>query len=121
MSRVIPTVFSPDAPITGQDHPAVERRLQGNPRRLTRSVVESETGFSAGVWQCEVGAWKIRFAADKQEFFCVLAGKVRLHDEQGEQWLVEAGQAAVIPAGFCGVFEVVEAVTKYYVVQQGAG
>lgn len=119
MSRLTPLVFSPDWPITGQDHPAAERRLQGNPLRLTRAAFESDTGFSAGVWSCEPGSWKIRFADDKQEFFCVLAGRVRLQDEQGNAWQIEPGQAAVIPAGFCGVFEVLEAVTKYYVVQQG--
>lgn len=99
------------------DQPSADRLVSGNPQRTTWShYASADKLLSCGVWACEVGAWKIRFAADKEEFFCVLEGKVRLWDEAGLAVVVSAGEAAVIPAGFVGRFEVLEAVRKYFVV-----
>lgn len=97
------------------DYPRPERLVTGNPKRLTSSLYEHPT-MSCGIWQCEVGAWRIEFAANKQEFFQVIKGIVRLHDQQGSTVEIHAGQAGVIPPSFVGMFEVVEAVEKYYVI-----
>ena len=78
---------------------------QGGPKALARRV---DTG--------ETGRWRIAFAADKEEFFAVLEGRVRLWDADGVAVEVRAGDAAVIPAGFRGEFEVCEPVRKFYVV-----
>ncbi|MGD9944739.1 MAG: cupin domain-containing protein [Burkholderiaceae bacterium] len=106
-----------DEPVAAvEDRPAPERLLNGNPRRLTWNWFEAgERGLSAGRWQCEVGAWRIRFGPAKDEFFHVIEGRVRLHGPGGRVVDVGPGEAAVIPAGFEGVFEVVEPVTKHYV------
>lgn len=96
------------------DYPRSERLVAGNPKRLTYSIYEHPQ-MSCGVWHCEVGAWRIEFAANKQEFFQVIRGLVRLHDTQGGMIEIGAGQAGIIPPAFVGVFEVVEAVEKYYV------
>ncbi|BBF84685.1 hypothetical protein DLM_1045 [Aquitalea magnusonii] len=101
------------------DQPRPDRLLAGNPQRYTWTHYETaDEALSCGIWACETGAWRIRFAADKHEFFCVIEGLVRLHDETGKVVAVKAGEAAVIPAGFVGVFEVVQAVRKYFVVCQ---
>ena len=97
------------------DYPRAERLLTGNPQRLTQSLYE-HPNMSCGIWQCEVGAWRIEFASNKQEFFTVITGKVRLHDTQGNFVNIYAGQAGVIPPNFKGIFEVVEIVKKYYVI-----
>ena len=102
-----------------EDRPRPDRLLQGNPLRHTWTHYETvDQALSCGIWACETGAWRIRFAEDKHEFFCVIEGLVRLHDEAGLVVEVKAGEAAVIPAGFVGVFEVVEPVRKYFVVCQ---
>ncbi|PXX50562.1 hypothetical protein DFR38_102219 [Aquitalea magnusonii] len=104
-------------PVT--DRPRPERLLSGNPQRHTWTHYETaDEVLSCGIWACEPGAWRIHFAADKHEFFCVIEGLVRLHDEAGKVVDVKPGEAAVIPAGFIGVFEVVQAVRKYFVVCQ---
>ena len=60
---------------------------------------------------------KIQIVLDyKQEFFQVISGKVRLHSEDGSYHDITAGNAGVIPPNFCGTFEVLEAVKKYYVI-----
>ncbi|WP_159878067.1 cupin domain-containing protein [Aquitalea denitrificans] len=102
-----------------EDRPRADRLLQGNPLRHTWTHYETtDQLLSCGVWACGTGAWRIQFADDKHEFFCVIEGLVRLHDEAGGVVEVGAGEAAVIPAGFVGVFEVVAPVKKYFVVCQ---
>ncbi len=99
------------------DFPRPDRLLSGNPKRTTWTHYQSPTqAVSSGIWACEVGSWRIQFADDKEEFFCVIEGQVCLWDESGHGVVVKAGEAAVIPAGFCGRFEVQEAVRKYFVV-----
>ena len=111
-----PVVFSHSQPPVVQDHPRPERLVQGNPARGTQSFYASgDRLLDCGIWSCEIGAWRIRFSPTRDEFFTVMQGLVRLHAEDGESFDVAAGDAAVIPAGFTGVFEVVEPVRKYYV------
>lgn len=98
------------------DYPRPDRLVKGNPQRLTFSLYE-HPHMNCGIWQCEVGAWNIQFADNKQEFFQVIEGVVRLHDRETQAFVeITAGDAGVIPPGFVGTFEVVEAVKKYYVV-----
>ena len=98
------------------DFPRPDRLVQGNPKRETASLY-AHPNMDCGIWQCEVGAWNIVFAANKQEFFHVLVGHVRLHDTQTQSFIdVKAGDAGVIPPGFVGTFEVIETVKKYFVV-----
>ena len=65
----------------------------------------------------EIGAWNIQFADNKQEFFQIIEGIVRIHDAKTNSFIeVTAGNAGIIPPSFVGTFEVVEAVKKYYVI-----
>lgn len=96
------------------DYPRADRLLKGNPKRETYALYE-HPNMDCGIWHCEVGAWRIVFAANKQEFFQVISGVVRIHDLNGQFIEVAAGQAGVIPPAFEGVFEVLETVKKFYV------
>lgn len=103
------------------DHPRPDRLQAGNPRRETWALYASSDGqTTAGIWACEVGRWRIVFAPNKEEYFFVLEGHVRLHDAQGAFVDVLAGQGAVIPAGFEGAFEVISPVRKHFVVVERA-
>lgn len=98
------------------DYPRPDRLVQGNPKRETSSVYQ-HPNMDCGIWQCEVGAWNIVFADNKQEFFTVIEGVVRIHDQASSTYIeVTAGEAGIIPPSFVGTFEVVKAVKKYYVV-----
>ena len=113
--RIVP-MGQPRGP--GQiDHPRADRLVSGNPRRETWPLYETADGVtSVGIWACEVGMWRIVFAPNKEEYFFVLEGHVRLHDLAGTAVDVRAGEGAVIPAGFEGAFEVVAPVRKHFVV-----
>ena len=102
------------------DRPRPDRLLAGNPLRTTWQHDQAAAGrISSGIWACEPGRWRIEFADDKHEFFCVITGRVRLHDGSGQISEIGPGEAAIIPTGFSGAFEVVEPVRKYYLVIQG--
>lgn len=96
------------------DHPRAERRVRGNPLRTTWTH-HDQHGLSAGVWACEPGAWRIAFAPDTHEFFHVLEGRIRITSDAGEAREFGPGDACVIPAGFTGLFEVLEPVRKHFV------
>ncbi len=63
--------------------------------------------------------FKVKMSANKQEFFQVIEGSVRLHDAKtGEFVEIHAGNAGIIPPSFKGTFEVLEKVKKYYVLTE---
>lgn len=98
------------------DYPRPDRLVTGNPKRLTQSLYE-HPNMNCGIWQCEVGAWNIQFADNKQEFFQVIEGVIRLHDARTQTFIeVKAGEAGVIPPSFIGMFEVIKTVKKYFVI-----
>lgn len=108
------TVFTDVITTPEFDRPRPDRLASGNPNRTTWNHYES-SGVSAGLWECEVGSWRIAFANDKDEFFHVLEGRIRITDEAGISKEFGPGDACVIPGGFSGLFEVVEQVKKHYV------
>lgn len=111
------TEFRNQAPLPEYDHPREERRLEGNPRRTTWNHFTNATGeVHAGIWACEKGSWRIAFPPNKDEYFHVLEGRCRVIDELGQAAEAGPGDALVIPAGFKGVFEVLEPVRKHYVI-----
>ncbi len=113
------TVFSRCSPAPVFDHPRPERLVAGNPRRTTREFFNSpDTGRSAGIWSCEPGAWRIAFAEGKDEFFCIIEGRLRITASDGQAAEFGPGEAGVIPSGFSGTFEVLSPVRKYYVVME---
>lgn len=111
------TVFSRNAPPPAYDRPRPDRLVSGNPLRATcEHFVAAAGDASAGIWTCEPGAWNIAFAPGKDEFFCIIDGRIRITDPAGEAAEFGPGEAGVIPAGFTGTFEVLAACRKYYVV-----
>lgn len=116
------TVFARHTPAPTYDRPRPDRLVRGNPLRTTFEHFLSPGGdLSAGIWACEPGAWNIAFAAGKDEFFCVIEGRLRITDTDGTTAEFGPGDACVIPGGFSGTFEVLEAVLKHYVVVERPG
>jgi len=105
------------APTPVVDHPRPDRLVAGNPDRTTWTHYSAAPGdFDCGIWECEPGAWRIAFAPGKEEFFHVISGRLRITSHAGEAREFGPGDACVIPAGFEGVFEVIEHVRKHFVV-----
>lgn len=103
-------------PPAALDSPVAERCIGTPPQRNTWSVYQGDQGeVDCGLWSCQPGAWRIAFHAHRHEFFHVLEGRIRITDEAGDGREFGPGDACVIPAGFKGVFAVLEPVRKYYV------
>ena len=111
--RIVPLTAT-EGLIPQRDQPREDRRVEGAPQRLTWLVHEAGP-MSAGIWACEVGRWRIEFPAGRQEYFHVLEGRVCLHGPDGARTEVGPGEAAVIPPGFRGEFEVMAPVRKHFV------
>jgi uncharacterized cupin superfamily protein len=101
------------------DHPRPERLLRGDPQRETWNLLSQAVAgaqVDGGVWRCEPGHWRIAMGANEIELFTVLAGRCRVHAADGSFQECRPGEALIIPAGFVGSFEVLETVTKTYMI-----
>jgi len=113
--------FDPPATAPEIDHPREDRREIGAPERRTWVLYESApAGMFAGIWECEVGRWRIQMDPTEHEYMVGLAGRCRLHATACSFTEAKAGEALVIPAGFAGSFEVLERVRKHFVIVVGA-
>lgn len=101
------------------DHPRPERLIRGNPLRETWNRVDDPLVAGqvyCGVWRCEPGHWRIAMGPTERELFTVLQGRCRVHDERGGFEEAGPGEAIYIPPGFAGAFEVLEPLTKTYMI-----
>lgn len=95
--------------------PAQEKILKGNPEQTLYNHYNSPCNqFNAGVWEGEVGQWAVNYT--EHEYCEIVQGVSVLRDEDGNAKTLRAGDRFVIPAGFKGTWEVLEACRKVYVV-----
>ena len=91
--------------------------LTGNPKQsIWPHYTDKTQKFSTGIWQSEVGKWKINYT--EEEFCQILEGVSVITDEAGNAMTVSAGENFVIPSGFVGTWEVVETTKKIYVIYE---
>src|SRR5690349_779501 len=99
------------------DYPRPDRLVRGNPKRTTWNHFTNDSGeVYAGVWSSEGGSWRIEFGPTEDEFFFIIAGRVKIIGDDGQSAEIGAGESLIIPAGFKGVFDVIELVTKHYMI-----
>lgn len=109
-SSVDPQHSSPDA----------ARIVSGQPRLTVWNYYgDASQQFFAGVWSATRGSWQISYT--ESEFCHLLQGRVVLSNAQGERWEFAAGDSFVVPAGFVGIWEVVEDCRKLYAIFEAAG
>ncbi len=106
-----------------------EERLELDPARLAagsplpeqfvRNAYTDASGrFFAGTWRSSVGAWRVTYTENEM---CVLtAGRIRITDDQGRQVTFGPGDSFVMPAGFSGLWEVLEPAQKFYAIYEPA-
>jgi uncharacterized protein len=101
------------------DRPKPERLVQGNPLRETWNLVQADLPAGevfCGVWRCEPGRWRIAMGETERELFTVIAGRCRVHDQHGGFEEAGPGEGLYMPPGFEGEFEVLETLTKSYMI-----
>jgi uncharacterized cupin superfamily protein len=97
--------------------PAADRILAGDPVQAVSNRFSSADGrFNCGIWSCQPGKWRVIFS--ESEFCQLLEGIVIVRGDDGQERTFRAGDAFVMPSGFTGTWEVVEAARKYYAVYE---
>jgi uncharacterized cupin superfamily protein len=98
------------------DVPA-DRVLDGQPRTTVQNHYSDATGrFHCGVWSSTPGRWRVSYT--ENEFCQLLAGRVRLVGDDGTTREFRPGDTWVIPSGWRGTWETVEAARKYYAIYE---
>lgn len=96
-------------------NPAPEKILSGIPRsRVSNQYADPTQQFFCGWWSSSMGKWRISYT--EHEMCVLFEGRVRLESTSGERWEFRAGDAFVVPAGFTGTWEVLEACKKWYAI-----
>lgn len=117
MSEVIPEIVafsSASAEISNAKLPP-DRLLAGDPTTTTRNFFSDPDGvFFAGIWESTRGRWRVTYS--EYEFCHITRGRVRIEGPSGQRWEFGPGDTFVIPAGFAGVWDVIEPMAKLYVI-----
>jgi uncharacterized cupin superfamily protein len=94
---------------------APEKLISGNPKQsLWMHYTDASKQFFAGIWQSEVGKWRISYT--EEEYCKIIEGTSILTDPSGVAVTVSAGESFVIPSGFTGTWEVVTPTRKEFVI-----
>lgn len=95
--------------------PAADRRLAGHPVQEVRNVyADPSAQFFAGLWSSTIGRWRVRYT--EHEFCRLTRGRIRIESDSGRVREFGAGDCFVVPAGFVGIWEVLEPAEKIYVI-----
>ncbi|WP_179400725.1 cupin domain-containing protein [Burkholderia guangdongensis] len=87
--------------------------LAGDPMQtLTHHYISPCGQFSCGIWESTPGHWTIEY--DESEYCEMLSGVAIIRDTAGNEKVLRAGDRFVIPTGFRGTWEVVDACRKIY-------
>ena len=115
MSKPMPRLLS-IVPVPGDGESIAPERLRdGQPTAKVRNDYSAADGhFDAGVWESTPGRWRVSYT--EHEICVMLAGRVRLIGADGDVTEFRAGDTFVVPAGFEGEWETVEATRKLYVI-----
>jgi len=115
MPQILPIVHAlDDAP---REPIAADRLVAGQPSQAVANAYSSpDARFHCGVWEADAGAWRVRYT--EHEFCHVIAGRLRLRGDDGEESIWEAGQSFVVPAGFSGIWEVLAPARKLYAIYE---
>ncbi|MFF7706536.1 cupin domain-containing protein [Pseudomonas sp. NPDC007930] len=109
--------FAANTPAPERYLPTAEKILAGQPEQTVYNHYSSPQGeFSAGVWEGEVGQWQVNYT--EHEYCEIVQGVSVIRDQDGNARTVRAGDRFVIPAGFRGTWEVLEACRKVYVIYE---
>ena len=111
------TVFSAGEVSPQSCSPPADRVLQGDPQQQAWNHYADPTGqFSAGTWQGEPGAWRVRYDPHEEEFCVLVEGEMTLTAADGQMQHFRAGDAFVVPGGFEGIWENRTRVRKHYAI-----
>lgn len=88
---------------------------QGDPQVATIELA-ANAGGALGVWECQPGGWPV-MNRPNTEFAYIIYGKAKITDDAtGEQIAVTAGDLVILPPGWTGRWDILEATRKVYAI-----
>ncbi len=112
--------FSSATADVSESKPPVDRLISGDPLTTAKNYFSDAEGkFFAGVWESTPGRWRVTYS--EHEFCHVTKGRVRIENASGKRWEFGPGDSFVMPAGFSGTWEVLEPMSKLYVIYEPSG
>jgi uncharacterized cupin superfamily protein len=120
MTGTLPPLVRLAADAAGDGAPVEASKVEAGAPVATVANQYSDAGarFHCGVWSSTPGRWRVSYT--EHEFCHLLEGRVRLVGADGTAAEFGPGDAWVIPSGWRGTWETLEAARKYYVIYEGA-
>jgi len=98
---------------------AAEQLIHGEPlQAFARVYTDPGKVFHVGVWEGAPARWRVKYT--EHEYCHIVFGSLRISDERGVTIYATRGDSFVIPAGFVGVWEILERTRKIYVIYEPA-
>jgi uncharacterized cupin superfamily protein len=121
MAEQRPAVLKIDAASGSEEPLALDpaRLAPGSvmPQQFIRNLYADGTSrFFSGIWRSGVGAWRVSYT--EHEMCVMTAGRVRITDDGGRVCTFGPGDCFVMPAGFQGLWEVLEPAEKFYAIYE---
>ena len=108
-----------DTPASEHFEVAPEKLLAGDPRQGVANLYSDATNqFHSGIWEAEPATWRVSYT--EHEYCLILQGRIRMTGDDGSLAEVGPGDSFVIPAGYTGIWQVLEKARKVYVIFEPA-
>jgi uncharacterized cupin superfamily protein len=85
-------------------------------QRVHNAYTDPDGRFFAGRWSSGVGAWQVRYT--ENELCVITQGRIRLTGADGDRQEFGPGDCFVVPAGYQGLWEVLEPAAKFYAIYE---
>lgn len=115
----VPTLVDLRRPLPAEESPVDRSKvLSGAPvQGIANHYSDPGAKFHCGLWSSTPGRWRVRYT--EHEFCHLLEGRVRLVAADGASREFVPGDTWVVPSGWHGTWETLEAARKYYVIYEG--
>jgi uncharacterized cupin superfamily protein len=97
------------------DEPPADRLISGSPKFRSWNIEDRDGKLYAGVWEATPGKWRIAY--EEWEYVHLLSGRSIITEDGGAAHAINAGDSFLIRPGFTGTWEVLETITKQYVIK----
>ena len=102
------SIVAPDAKPIAQEGDSIRTRDH-------RSWINSDGSIETGIWECDAGTFRSRFA-DYGEMIYIVQGEMVCTSDDGTSFTLAEGDSCTFPRGWSGTWDVKRPIRKLYTV-----